>query len=302
MAELTLDQLLGSSEGLPGAAGMLQAASPQERRGVFGQFFKKAMPFMAPPGVMEAMEGQDMTMRDLMLLGVLGPLGGKGRKGLKLIQGGKKEGRTFGDEILRQQGRKTFDEVGSVGPREEFEGVIDLVIKNPDLQTVVEPSGLTYVFKKGKNPDDVFKRPLSEAIGTIDPNGRPDDDLRKILTKVLKGDPEFRAGVGRGINSDVSLLKQLKKEHGLGGAPFTHSGKGPLYLRQGPADLTTEIGIIDSAGKRIGRLAVSGSEYVLQISTGKIRPRGGPVYRTLGKFSNPRGAAVHLSGLFDKLR
>jgi hypothetical protein len=185
MAELTLEQLLGSG-GIGEAAGMLQEAEPRERRAVLGEAFKQITPFISPPGVMEAIEGRDMTMRDIMLLGVLGPLGGKGKKGLRLIQGGRKEGRTFGDEALHQQGRSTFKKTGAIGPREEFEGVFDLVIKHPDLQAVVEPSGLTYVFKKGKNPDAVFDRPLSEALGTISPDGRPDDDLRKILTEVLR--------------------------------------------------------------------------------------------------------------------
>jgi hypothetical protein len=107
MAELTLEQILGNPEGLSGAAGMLQEAEPRQRRALFGEFFEQAMPFLAPPGVMEAMEGKEPTMRELMLLGVLGPLGGKGKKGLRLLQGGRKEGtRTFEGEVFRQQRRK----------------------------------------------------------------------------------------------------------------------------------------------------------------------------------------------------
>lgn len=102
MAELTLEQILGNPEGLSGAAGMLQGAEPRQRRALFGEFFEQAMPFLAPPGVMEAMEGQDMTMKDLMLLGVLGPLGGKG-KGLRLIQGGRVGRPNTFDELIAQE-------------------------------------------------------------------------------------------------------------------------------------------------------------------------------------------------------
>jgi hypothetical protein len=86
MADPTLEQILNNPEGLGGAASMLQGASPGQRRGLAGDFFKQAMPFFTPPGVQEAMDlemgGEEPTMRELMMLGVLGPLG-KAKKGLR---------------------------------------------------------------------------------------------------------------------------------------------------------------------------------------------------------------------------
>jgi hypothetical protein len=97
MAELTLDQLLGSG-GLSEGFQMLQGAEPQERRAVLGDMFQKAVPFISPPGVPEAMAGRDMSMRDLMLGGIFGALGGK-----RPFQGARKAN-LFGGKSLREVG------------------------------------------------------------------------------------------------------------------------------------------------------------------------------------------------------
>jgi hypothetical protein len=134
MADPTLEQILSNPEGLSGAASMLQGASPGQRRRVAGDFFKRAMPFFTPPGVQEAMDlemgGEEPTMRELMMLGVLGPIG-KAKKGLRLIQGGKTGPRKFEDEAALAARKAEVRDLGGLPSAEgtpasrEFKQMMD---------------------------------------------------------------------------------------------------------------------------------------------------------------------------------
>ena len=113
---------------------MLQGASPGQRRRVAGDFFKRAMPFFTPPGVQEAMDlemgGEEPTMRELMMLGVLGPIG-KAKKGLRLIQGGKTGPRKFEDEAALAARKAEVRDLGGLPSAEgtpasrEFKQMMD---------------------------------------------------------------------------------------------------------------------------------------------------------------------------------
>jgi hypothetical protein len=156
MAELTLDQLLGSG-GLGEAAGMLQEAEPRQRRAVLGEAFEQIMPFISPPGVFEAMSGQNMSFRDIMMGGILGALGGRRGFGSKqrLVHRG-----AFPGDLPSTSGGNYF-------------GSVAFAKRNPGLgsqqATVAIPKGLQARVPNLANPNnpksvDIAVK-LSRALG-----------------------------------------------------------------------------------------------------------------------------------------
>jgi hypothetical protein len=244
MADLTLEQLLGNPEGLSGAAGMLQAASPKERRGLASRFFEKAMPFVAPPGVMEAIEGKDPTMKELLMLGVLGPLGGKARPGLKLLQGGKAGQRRFGDATEFQQRRDMIRNLGE-----------DRI---PVANDPLDPSRVPLT--KGKSFDEIIASERSK---------RPDQGVERLELDpedALRGDLFKPGTILRDRNTgklSTVLAKGAKQEREAAGLLARRIGRGQV----GEGDLGKMLGVpthkaLRDATDLLNKKHVSNGEYI----------------------------------------